>query len=52
MVRQMPFTIRHFGTNSTIITYDSLHEEVYFLSPITYSALHRVKLCDAWANRQ
>ena len=40
----MPFIIRHFGTNRTIITYDYLHDDVYYLSPITYSAKRCVKL--------
>ena len=44
MVRQMPFTICHFGTNSTIITYNYLHNDVYYHSPITYSAQRHVKL--------
>ena len=38
MVHQTPFTIHHCGTNSTIITYDYLHNDVYYHSPITYSA--------------
>ena len=50
MVHQMPFTIRPFGTNSTIIAYDYLHEDVYYHSPITYSALRHIKLYAAWAN--
>ena len=51
MVHQMPFTICHFGTNSTIITYDYLHDDVYYRSPITYSAQYRIILYAAWANR-
>ena len=51
MVRQMPFTIHHFGTNSTIITCDYLHDDVYYHSPITYNAQRRVKLYVALANR-
>ena len=50
MVHQMPFTIRHFGTSSTIITYDYLHEDVYYRSPITYNPQRHVKLYTAWAN--
>ena len=44
MVHQMPFTIRHFGTNSKIITYDYLRNDVYYFSPITYSAQRHIKL--------
>ena len=48
----MPFTIRHFVRNSTIITYDYLRNDVYYHSPITYSAPWHLKLCAAWANRE
>ena len=52
MVHQMPFTIRYFGANSTIIIYDYLHNDVYYLSPITDSAQCSVKLYAAWANKE
>ena len=52
MVHQMPFNICHFGTNSTIITYDYLYHDVYYHSPITYCAQCYVKLHAAWANRR
>ena len=38
MVHQMPCTIHHCGTNSTIMTHDYLHNDVYYRSPITYCA--------------
>ena len=52
MIHQMPFTIHHFGTNSSIITFDYLHGDVYYHSPITYSVQCRIKLYAAWANRE
>ena len=52
MVHQMTFTISYFGINNTIITYDYLHEDVYYRSPITYIAQLRVKLYAAQANRE
>ena len=33
MVHQMPFTLHHFDTSSTIITYDYLHNDVFATVP-------------------
>ena len=52
MVHQIPFSIRHFDTSSTITTCDYLHDNVYCHSPTAYSAQRRVKLNAAWANRE
>ena len=51
MVHRTPFTIRHFGANNTVITYDHLHDGVFYHSPITCSVQRLVKLYAAWANR-
>ena len=44
MIHLMPFTIRYCSTNSTIITYDYLHNDEFYHSLKADSAQCHVKL--------
>ena len=41
----MPFTIHHFGTNSKIITFDHLHNDLYYQSHNLHCATLRKIIC-------